>query len=436
MPGARSNVSQFSLSLRSVTPILGGASQPRTVDDVDVIRAPTVRGHLRFWWRALHSHLFASSRELYACESALFGHAATEQAGGRSPISVRVTVENAARAAELVDTENVTPRTIGAYALWPAREEQRDGKVIRPAAPRRRPNLKFRLTFTISVDAEKQRMLENSIRAWIIFGGYGSRTRRGLGSLTVVEDSAVWLPSAPSREAFRGCFGRDVFEALSPQTTDTPALAGASLHVSTNPCEDPTLAWSRALEPLRDFRQSPNTGARKPGAGPNRPSISNWPEPDKIRRLLGKTKGHPPRKEYNSSPAWPRAGFGLPINGRFQSKDRSGQRIEEPGDFRLRLDCEDSDRLASPLIVKALPLTNDRYVPCALWLNRSHPECGIRLEAKHAGNYVAVPLSNARFDQLIAPGDTPLFPPLEASSLRIAFLSWLHSQYRTTVIAT
>jgi|GEM_PF-3130673 len=43
----------FSVTIEVVTPILGGASRTREVDDVDIIRPATVRGHLRFWWRAL-----------------------------------------------------------------------------------------------------------------------------------------------------------------------------------------------------------------------------------------------------------------------------------------------------------------------------------------------------------------------------------------------
>jgi hypothetical protein len=46
-------VREISLRVEIVTPILGGATHARAVDEVDIIRAATVRGHLRFWWRAL-----------------------------------------------------------------------------------------------------------------------------------------------------------------------------------------------------------------------------------------------------------------------------------------------------------------------------------------------------------------------------------------------
>ena len=37
------------------------------------------------------------------------------------------------------------------------------------------------------------------------------------------------------------------------------------------------------------------------------------------------------------------------------------------------------DRFASPLIVKALPLADNRFVPCALWLNRAYPVGAVSL---------------------------------------------------------
>src|SRR5690606_20083052 len=96
-------------------------------------------------------------------------------------------------------------------------------------------------------------------------------------------------------------------------------------------------------------------------------------EADKIRHLTRRTRGHEPR--HNGVPVWPRAGFGLPIVGRFQRQARNGGRLDEPDDFLLlwRRGRENEDRLASPLIVKAVPLAGGTFVPCALWLNRAYP---------------------------------------------------------------
>src|SRR5690606_8050756 len=42
---------ELQVRLEVVTPILGGNHQPGVIDNIDVVRAASVRGHLRFWWR-------------------------------------------------------------------------------------------------------------------------------------------------------------------------------------------------------------------------------------------------------------------------------------------------------------------------------------------------------------------------------------------------
>lgn len=439
------------LRVKVVTPILGGSPQTRTVDTVDIIRAATIRGHLRFWWRALYAHQYGTPMELYAKESERWGRAADEH-GGRSAVELCVHVEQAGD----VDDANIqlhnskeAKATVGAYALWPAREDKKKGQAT---APRRQPGTRFRLT--LRVPARYEAEVRATLRAWLLFGGYGSRTRRGLGSLKLIEaaDNDKWLPKMPDkeedqgkglREAFTRLFGRDIFAAPGKSPTDVPWLAGATLHIG-KAVPEAEKAWTTALDWLRRFRQGtdgpPGQRAREPGTGktqPNRPSISNWPEADKVRHLTGKTQSHPPR--HNQIPVWPRAGFGLPIIGQFQKDGRSGGSYDEPDGFELRWrrqqgdnqqqdETEEYDRLASPLIVKALPLANGRFVPCALWLNRAYPPGEVFLRS--------VANSAAPFDQIVAPGDTPMFSALAGKqSLREAFFDWLRAKHQTTVVA-
>jgi CRISPR-associated protein Cmr1 len=417
----------ISVAIEVATPILGGGSQTRALDDVDVIRAATVRGHLRFWWRALRGHEFAGAQGLYSAESDLWGRAATDD-GGRSAVEVRI---DDVSAGEVDDSDIDLAKTPGAYALWPARGEK---KTQRPPAPRRKPGTRFRLSLIAPKDREAE--IRTAVRAWLAFGGYGSRTRRGLGSFTVVEDAAAWLPKDATSASFEALFGGNMFAPRSKAACDVPRLAGAALQVGKTD-KDAVKAWAAALDWLKEFRQGTSGGsgdrAREPGTGkpqPNRPSISNWPEADKVRYLKQKTGAHPPR--HNDRLAWPRAGFGLPIVGRYQTKPRrEGEcNYEEPHDFELRWrsDGKEYDRLASPLIVKALPLAEGTFVSCALWLNRAYPTGEVVLKDDEA--------SGAPFDRLVASGDTPQFSALAGkASLREAFLDWLVRRYQTTVVA-
>src|SRR5262249_49768753 len=156
--------------------------------------------------------------------------------------------------------------------------------------------------------------------------------------------------------------GIDIFAPPTKVPGDVPWLGGAAIHI-VRADRNAQTAWTTALDWLKEFRQG-TTGqqgdrAREPGTGraqPQRPSISNWPEADKIRSIKNKTNAHAPR--HNATAAWPRAGFGLPIIGQFQTKGRNNERYDEPRAFELRWRAGnvEHDRLASQLIVKALPL--------------------------------------------------------------------------------
>ncbi|HVZ32286.1 MAG TPA: type III-B CRISPR module RAMP protein Cmr1 [Polyangiaceae bacterium] len=428
----------ISVSAEVVTPILGGSSETRAIDDIDVIRAATVRGHLRFWWRALYAAQYATAGKLYERESEIWGRAASQE-GGRSAVEIRIDIEKEGA----VDTTDIRlndsrdgKATPGAYALWPAREERNKGT---PPEPRRMPGTRFRLALIVPTGFETE--VANALRAWILFGGYGGRTRRGLGSLRVLDDVGAWLPQDASRDAFTHLFGFDLFAAPTKTPGDVPWLGGAALHVGKAQ-RSAMQAWTTALDWLREFRQGTSgpqgNRARESGTGkpqPNRRSISNWPEADKIRHLRRKTKAHPPR--HNAAVVWPRAGFGLPIIGRFQTKGRDGSYLDEPGEFEIawrspkkggQSGFDEHDRLASPLIVKALPFADGTFVPCALWLNRAYPVGEVILRG--------VAHSQAPFDRLVAPEDNPQFSALaNKQSLRQAFLDWLHAKHRTTVVA-
>jgi CRISPR-associated protein Cmr1 len=443
-------LAELRVRLEVVTPILGGSHQTRAIDNVDVIRGPSVRGHLRFWWRALYASQCLSAEALFQRESALWGRAETDD-GGRSAVEIRVDVEGNGGA--LDDSDINLQQTPGAYALWPARAEKKQGQVVRPPAPRRQPGTQFQLTLKVAATDEAE--IRNALRAWILFGGYGGRTRRGLGTLKVLDNANEWLPAAVRREAFTSLFEFDIFAATTKTPGDVPWLEGAAIHVGQVD-RNAEKAWTTALDWLKVFRQGTtgNQGerAREPSSDPKRPSISNWPEADKIRRVKNKINAHAPR--HNATVAWPRAGFGLPIIGQFQTTDRQGNAHDEPGKFEIRWrspktdrpgEFDEHDRLASSLIVKALPIVDDKgtiaFVPCALWLNRSYPNSGqvglARPKQGRPNEKEVDPATAASFNSsLVANGDTARFSALvNKASLRQAFLDWLRDQKKTTVVA-
>lgn len=464
--------------LKVVTPILGGAVEPRKVDEVDIIRVPTIRGHLRFWWRALYGHNYESSHKLYEAEKELWGGATDNRDGKGSErsaveIRVRVTAEGERDDGDQDGRLEAPPGAM--YAMWPAREETSHGAVTERSAAQWLPGTT--LTLCVRCLTSDKGEVENTLRAWILFGGYGGRTRRGLGSLTVTAEQDKWLPAAATREAFQGLFGVDVF-GDAPALTDLPLLAGAALHVGAvsgaiewmelrkhwDPerseevkwwkLTDAEKAWTWALNWLRAFRQGTvgATPARVSGAGkaqPNQPSISNWPEPDKARHLWGRCVDHDPTERgYTSTRAWPRAGFGLPIHIKWQKSRRGGGvDYDEPDDLDFMWSPDGNkvvDRLASPLILKALPCANGQFVPIALWLHRGYPDGQVVIPRQLNGELQPVPGTNADFDLLKGAAETAEFAPLNNSAanaadrgmrLRTSFLSWLVTTHHTTEVA-
>ncbi|HWN68265.1 MAG TPA: type III-B CRISPR module RAMP protein Cmr1, partial [Haliangium sp.] len=63
----------ISLSLRTITPVLGGGAVTRRVEREGMVRVPGMRGQLRFWWRALHVHDCENAAELARREAELWG---------------------------------------------------------------------------------------------------------------------------------------------------------------------------------------------------------------------------------------------------------------------------------------------------------------------------------------------------------------------------
>lgn len=407
----------FALSLKTATPVLGGAARTRSTDDHDPVRVPGIAGQLRLFWRALHG-AGLSPAELAAKEQSRFGATAGDS-GTASPIRIAVQITHPGS----VDESEIRLADPSTVALFSARRTNTGD----PTAPRRN-DVAFDLR--IDVEAPYAAELRETIQAWLCFGGIGGRTRRGAGTVTLTKDREAWLPRDPDALA-------QLLRAFAPATgaTSMPSLKGARLLVG-QPSAAPQ-AWEKALTTWREFRQGMNSNARvRPGRNdpePGRPGRSNWPEADKVRALHlergGRLNPHQPR--FNATPAWPRAQLGLPIVAQFQLRARDGgPNYVEPQGFELGWASAEGklrDRLASPAIVKAMPLADGRFVPIILWFHRALPQGKVGIRS-HAGVLVAG--SEAPFERMPKDiGDPDLTGLLgNHPDLRSAFCAWATTQ--------
>lgn len=402
-----------SFELRSITPILGGGVQSFEPDQVDVVRVPAIRGHLRWWWRGLYQRWAddAGSTEadaLFAREAELWGgvgvpghtkEGAKESPGLRS--RVRITVEKLSPGSVEAAGKHqwgehnlraVPDWQIGKkldYALFPLQrtkderqEHERKARATsRTELPTRsvRKDLRFRLRIAVTGakpgdEPEKADIIQvlAAVWAWIFFGGLGARTRRGFGALELKDPVDLANDPGIDLDDWRRLFLGPDQRGLLPWLQDAERLASPRgrlwpfkiLVGELRP--KATSAHEDMVSHLKFFRQSSGF-ARDPGSPT--PGQSRWPEPHLLRVLAppGNPFEHvPPADVVEAVNAGevgaPRAAFGLPIQVQFKRQDtgdtRANATLSPPG----------AQRWPSPLLLRPLRHAGGNYHPAAVFL--------------------------------------------------------------------
>lgn len=356
--GPRSQTRRYELA----TPLFGGGVTPGRFDPVTAVRGATIRGQLRFWWRATRAGRYSTVAELREAEQRLWGAASDGDRRASSLVQIAVGAIDPGRDFVVPDrsgrplTDNRGEQiSVGhfrspfSYVAFPL--QQTRGVV--------REGIRFTLTITApeawpggdkahfaGTPAEE---LAAALWAWETFGGIGARTRRGFGALrcVAIDGQPHALPGAADLESWLARQVRaHVLAGDGPAGVPRLSLEARWYRVvpeRRNPPSyfaDPLQAWQYLFGRLKEFRQP-----RPPGRDdPRRPGRSRWPEPEAIRQI---TRRRLPRHQpMPGSGKFPRAAFGLPII--FQFKDQG-----DPEQTSLQ-GAGEIDRLASPLILRPL----------------------------------------------------------------------------------
>ncbi len=387
-------------TVKIITPIYGGGVESRIPDREMPFRLTAINYQLRFWWRL---HKLKELRDCGVTEEQLFKKLFHEEcqlwgalAGNKQyPSKVKIQFLDQTWVRENFQTCYKYPQEIQRdekkgfqhgippYALFPGQgkdprqrnrppdSEEKPAEVILPD-----PAIIF--TFRIVCkDDTKWSEVERALRWWASFGGIGARTRRGLGSVKVLEKVL------------------ENGDLLKPVDQLEARQYGCELRMKRG-TNDAVTAWRVAIKVLQDYRQGfrPEQGRRskremRDGRVQILPSQSLWPEANAIRVFVDHHL--PTHVPPQGSPCYfPRAAFGLPIV--FHFKD--GPRCDDvPWDNYDPKDCvlkpERKDRLASPIIVKAMATESGQYAPIVLRLLTEHLD-GLRLELRsdtHRGDY-------------------------------------------------
>src|SRR6266700_4736348 len=184
--GRTVGMKQITFTLRTLTPLFLAGADQTTAE----LRAPTFRGLMRYWYRALIGGMVGANErslsQVMEAETAIFGATDT-----RSTVAIRI-FDVSERPKEFIERTAINIagkwRATGkGYLLW---SMARSGKVergnLKPARWFFPPGTIFRLTLSAQSDDDSR--FKQAIAAfWLLInlGSVGSRSRRCAGSIVV-----------------------------------------------------------------------------------------------------------------------------------------------------------------------------------------------------------------------------------------------------------
>lgn len=361
---------QTTLHYRIVTPMfLGGENQQ--ADDKQ-FRNASFKGALRFWWRALNwgralrdagPQPTAALQLLHQREGDLFGLASDGKDSRQSQVQIHSDLRGARS-----QKSDAVPAGIG-YLM---------GQGLKERTYLEGGNLTLRMNFKPGMAEADIQSVEQAAIALGLFGGLGSRARKGLGSLALhqlerqgqpVRDFATVESIAAFIQALDFSAPADAPLSAFTRATriDVSASAGKAL--------DALAAIGNELQLYRGYgRHNPRTNQHEVNG---QKALQIFSEDH--HNVLAATQG----SRLQQLPK--RAVFGLPHNYFFSSTGG-----------KLDITTEDEGRRASPLLVHIHPLQDGQFVAIQTMLPGIFLPNGVNAEAKGKSKY-AIPESKVDY---------------------------------------
>lgn len=352
-------------NVRFLTPVFGGgvqsstfygdneASQQKPLDPVTPVRSASVRGHLRFWWRATTGAFCSSIEEMWEKEAYLWGTSAGNSKKDRHKRDlgkgrVGLTVDCREMKASDFDVFEIKPNKRGketvdsinkkadiAYGAFTLKTED---ATLRGGGPQAKlPGVLHDFgsdSFDVKLSAvglteEEVDSVTLALDAWLTLGGYGGRWRRGFGAVHSDDVKQARVLNQLLEKA-----GSEKVLDEVPYVMARSLQGGDATPRKFSTHED---AWRSALGAMRSFRQQRynRDERRQSPMGKNA-----WPEPDALRALIkdgGRT---------DKPLVFPRAQLGLPIILHFpqeKARDFPNPQI---------MPADGGDRMPSPIITR------------------------------------------------------------------------------------
>lgn len=394
------------LELQTITPVYGGGTAAGEPDLLLPFRPRTVKNSLRHWWWLLNRHkpeYKDDSVKLYQDMTAIWGGASDKDSESQRA-KVRVRVEVAP-----VDADKVMPympyriatdkntnrlklqttvEKAHFYALWmlkpkdtrlhnfhsqlqsvkesPSHTCMKTGKNFAeklakiqglfvdkdmPIRSIMLPGVDWSLSFEMGTSLTKAQKTQarDSLHAWLMLGGIGARTTRGLGRSILKKKQTE----------------TEVFQSLSdiwnPNLAWFSQAFGNRYALRPDHKSEPMTSWETSLKLYKGFRQ-----ARQEDDRHRRMKQSYGHLANSLRKLTRK-EGHllPPTLKASRGYPIPEIMFGAPINYQFITK--SGNPAE-PADGKIQFSKEGTtfDRYTSPLLITCVRVNEKKFSPVSL----------------------------------------------------------------------
>ncbi|GAB3442420.1 type III-B CRISPR module RAMP protein Cmr1 [Insolitispirillum peregrinum] len=361
-----------------VTPLfLAGADQQQVE-----LRASSLRGALRFWWRALAWSGIATPDEpsvkvklarIHEIETLLFGFAGSQKNSRQSALSI--CIEPCPRPGLGSLKKNEKDAILGAskahgayylgYGLMEAFDNQQKnrkaGQLLRPCLESGQGfRVKFRITHPTSLSATLKQdfdtavsLFEKALHLYGLLGGLGSRARRGWGSLRLhkLSGRTQEFKRADTPESYKAA----ILDLLpSPLSADEPPYSAFSQRSRIDILIPDTNDAMRVLDEMGRAMQRYRSWGKN-GKVNGKPSEKKFrKDHDWSKTYQNKNYNHSTGPYKNYVPA--RSIFGLPHNyGKIYEKNNRktlGVKPSEAG----------KDRRASPLFLHVHQLASDWFI--------------------------------------------------------------------------
>lgn len=384
-----------------ITPLFGGGVEAGKNDEITLINGKAIRGHLRFWWRATRGGQFGGGAEglkkMREREAEIWGAASTlnkpspsqvrieieikdkEKGQDKSPFSVEGYIRDGKRKIKTVSHSNIAP-PYAAFPLQPPEKGRYEGMPTKTVKVGAIFTLKLSFPQKIKLKSNEidiQKDIEAALWAWETFGGIGARTRRGFGALQLIEKNGEKVEpyKADIKDIEKNILaGLKEYVEQGEWHPAVPHLSRNADRFKVTFLSSVNDAWNGLIGKLKEFRQDRSGTQRDPGR-------SKWTEPDQIRDKTNQMfAGHenPIHEDliYDDCMLFPRAAFGLPIAFPFHYQQSNQQRPhrENLDPAKTKLTLTNSDRWASPLLLRPLACKNNKAVGLAIILDSVIPE--------------------------------------------------------------